>query len=200
MTWILENSVPAIIIGGLTAAMLGGGWLQTGRKWLLYLMIAAIVLTFGAVILERVVVTDREQVTATLHEIAAAFERNDIDAALQYTYSGAPEVRSQATGELGRYEFTAVDIKRNLEIEVFPKANPPRAVAEFNVTVQLTVRNTLYTNRRIPRWVQVIFYQEADGAWRVGGYQHDEPTRGYRVNDRRAGQGAVDFGDGVDRK
>ncbi len=195
MTWLFENPVPAIIIGGLTAAILGGGWLQTGRKWLLYAMIMMIVLTFAAVILERVVITDREQITATLHEIAAAVERNDVDTALGYVYSGSPEVRSYAAAELARYEFTEVDIKRNLEIEVFPKANPPRAVAEFNVTVRLSVRDTLYTNNRIPRWVQVTFYQEADGTWRVGGYQHDEPTRGYRVDEGRVDGGAVDFVD-----
>jgi hypothetical protein len=183
MDWLFENPLPAIIVGGLTAAMLGGGWLQTGRKWLLYAMLAAITLTFGAVIIERLVVTDREQITTTLHEIAAAVERNEIDTALTYAYSGSPEVRSHAAAELARYEFSQVDIKRNLEIEVYPGANPPRAVAEFNVTVQLSVRNTLYTNQRIPRWVQVTFYQEDDGAWRVGAYQHDEPTRGWRVEE-----------------
>jgi hypothetical protein len=156
-------------------------------------MIAVIVSTFAAVILERVVVTDREQITATLHEIADAVRRNDVETALGYVYSGAPQVRSQAAAELARYEFTEVDIKRNLEIEVFPKANPPRAVAEFNVTVQLSIRDTLYTNRRIPRWVQATFYQEADGTWRVGGYQHDEPTRGYRIDEGNVNGQAIDF-------
>ena len=194
MTLLLENPVPAMIVGGLTAAILGGGWLQTGRKWLLYLMVAAILLTVGAVIMERTVVTDREQITVTLHQIAALVERNEVDAAVDYVYSGAPEVRSAAEAELARYEFSAVDIKRNLEIQVYPDEKPPRAVAEFNVTVQLSTRGGQFqiTDRRIPRYVEVTFYQEENGAWRVGAYAHDEPTRGYRIDDSNRG-GTDDF-------
>ena len=189
MTLLLENPMPAMIVGGLTAAILGGGWLQTGRKWLLYLMIAVMLLTVGAVIMERTVVTDREQITTTLHQIAALIERNEIDAAVDYAYSGAPEVRSAAQAELVRYEFSDVDIKRNLEIQVYPDEKPPRAVAEFNVTVQLSTRGGQFqiTDRRIPRYVEVTFYREENGAWRVGAYAHDEPTRGYRIDDSNRG-------------
>jgi hypothetical protein len=185
MTLLLENPVPAMIVGGLTAAILGGGWLQTGRKWLLYLMVAAILLTVGAVVLERTVETDREQITATLHQIAALVERNEVDAAAAYAYSGTPEVRSAAEAELSLYEFSDVDIKRNLEIQVYPDERPPRALAEFNVTAQLTTRSgqVRITDSRIPRYVEVTFYQEEDGAWRVGGYAHYEPTYGYRIDE-----------------
>jgi Tfp pilus assembly protein PilE len=181
MNWLLENPVPAIIVGGLTAAMLGGGWLQTGAKWLLYLAITAVILTILAVIMERVVVTDREQVTETLFEIAALVERNQVDEALKYASPKSPRVRAQAASELPLYEFSDVDIKRNLEIELLPDANPPTAIAEFNVSVTLSIRNSAFTNRRIPRFVEVTFYKEEDGQWRVGAYQHFEPTRGFRT-------------------
>jgi hypothetical protein len=192
MTLLLEDPVPAMIIGGLTAAILGGGWIQTGRKWLIYLMVAVILLTVGAVIMERMVVTDREQITATLHQIAALVERNDVDAAVDYAYSGTPEVRSAAEAELARYEFSDVDIKSNLEVEVFPDEKPPRAVAEFNVTAQLSTKGGQFqiSDRRIPRYVEVTFYKEDNGAWRVGGYAHHEPTRGFRVDDSNGGASA----------
>jgi hypothetical protein len=185
MTVLLENPVPAMIIGGLTAAFLGGGWLHTGRKWLLVAMVVVILLTVGAVLLEQAVVTDREQITATLHRIAALVEQNDVDAAIAYAYSGTPEVRSAAEAELNRYEFSDVDIKKNLEIFVYPQENPPRAQAEFNVTAQISTRGGQFqiSDRRIPRFVEVTFYQEDDGAWRVGGYAHYEPTRGYRIDE-----------------
>jgi hypothetical protein len=96
MEWIFEDPVPTMIIGGLTAAILGGGWIQTGRKSLLYLMIVVILLTVALVIVERLVVTPREQVKDTLFEIARLVAKNDIEAASSYAYSGAPQIRQAA--------------------------------------------------------------------------------------------------------
>jgi hypothetical protein len=182
MDWILENPLPSVLIGGLTAAMLGSGWLRTGQKWLLALTIAAILLTVGAVFLERIVVTDREQITVTLHEIADLAERNEIEAALEYAYSGTPEVRDHASAELPQYKFQKIDIKRNLRIEVFPDHIPPKAEATFNVLVVLNTRDGPI---RILRYVEVTFFKEEDGQWRVGDYSHYEPRRAFTVDPAR---------------
>lgn len=182
MIWLTENPFPLLLIGTLTTAILASGWLRTGSKWLLAGVLAAIAVTAGLVLTERWIVTDREQVTQTLHEIAAAVERNDVEGALQYAWSGAPHVYSQANAELRLYRFSEVNIKRNLEVEVFPHHDPPMATAEFNVVVVLTTRNGMFADRRIPRYVEVTFYREADGRWAVGGYDHFAPQRGFMVD------------------
>jgi hypothetical protein len=182
--WIFEDPVPTIIVGGLTAAILGGGWIQTGRRWLLYLMVAAILVTVGLVIVERLVVTQREEVRATLFEIARLVAENEIDAAVDYAYSGSPEVRQMAIAELSRYHFHSVDIKRNLRIAVFPDHDPPRATADFNVVVSLDSRDGFVRERRIPRFLEVTMFREDDGRWRVSHYAHDAPHRGWTTEDR----------------
>jgi hypothetical protein len=180
MSWLFETPWPAIAIGVLATAMAAGGWLHTGRRALLHAMVAIILLTIGAVVLERWVVTDREQVDATLHEIARLVESNDVDAVLRYAYSGSPAVRAQAAGELPRYRFRNVTIARNLHIQVFPKHVPPRATAEFNVIAQVSLADGSWSDQRVVRFVEVTLYQEADGQWRVAAYNHYEPLRGLR--------------------
>lgn len=187
MTWLMESPLPAIVFGGLTTAILGSGWLRTGKQWLLYLMIAAILLTVGAVVLERVVMTDREQVTATLHEIADLVERNEIDAALEYAHSGSPAARRAAAAELPRYEFHEVSIRRNLEVEVFPEQIPPKAIAEFNVLVVAGTRDHMVPESRVLRFVKVTFLKEDTGEWRVSDYEHYPATDAFRVEDARRG-------------
>jgi len=182
MTWLTENPFPILLIGSLTTAILVGGWLRTGSKWVLGGAIVAIAITVGLVLAERWIVTDREQVSRTLHEIATAVERNDVEAALTYAYSGAPDVRAHADAELRQYRFSEVNIKRNLQIEVFPNRDPPLATAEFNVIVVLTTRDGLVGTRRIPRYVEMTFYKEDDGRWGVGGYEHFDPRRGFMVD------------------
>jgi hypothetical protein len=182
MTWLTENPFPVLLIGSLTTAILAGGWLRTGSKWLLFAVIAAIAVTVGLVLAERWIVTDREQVTQTLHDLAAVVERNEVATALNYAYSKAPAVRNQAANELPLYRFSEVNIKSNLKVEVFPKLDPPMATAEFNVVVVLTTRDGLITNRRIPRYLEVTFYKEDGGQWRVGAYNHFDPRRGFTVD------------------
>ncbi|MCH5375796.1 MAG: hypothetical protein JJ992_17630 [Planctomycetes bacterium] len=183
MELLLENPLPALIVGGIIAAILGGGWIQTGRQALLYLMILAILLMVGAVLLERFVVTEREEVKATLFEIARLVEQNDIEAAMQYAYSGSPQVAREATAELSNYRFLSVDIKPNLEIKVFPDEDPPRARADFNVVVTFATRDGMVSESRIPRYVEVTMYREPDGQWRVSDYSHDDPRRGWMVDE-----------------
>lgn len=183
MTWLFENPYPALLAGGITAVSLGFGWVQTGRRWPLNAMIVVLVLTFAALLLERSVVTDREKITATLHRIAALLERNAIDDALEYAHSGSPEVRDQAQNELPRYEFFDVKIKRNLKIDVSPEHVPPKAVAEFNVTVVASTRDGSLNNIRAPRFVKVVFLLDNDGTWRVAEYDHYDPRRGFMERD-----------------
>ena len=115
MTWLTENPFPVLLIGLLTTAILASGWLCMGSKWLLVAVIAAIGLTVGLVIAERWIVTDREQVTQTLHDLASVVERNEVEAALQYAYSKDPAVRNKAANELPLYRFSEVNIKSNLK-------------------------------------------------------------------------------------
>ena len=178
MTILLESPWPALVIGGLATAIVASGWLQTGRQALLYAMLAIIVLTIAAVAVERLVVTDRERVDMTLHEIARLVEQNDVNGALQYAHSGRAAVRAQAAAELPRYKFQKVTIAQNLEIKVDPKHIPPKATAEFNVIVKLGFADGSWSDQTVVRFVQVTFYQEANGEWRVADYEHAEPRRG----------------------
>ena len=179
MTWLFENPVPTVLIGVLSLAILIGGWLKTGWRSLIVAMVAVIALTVGLVVLERYVVTDREQVDLTLREIAALVERNDIDGALKHVHSSGQRIRDAASGELRGYKFSKVSITSTPEIKLSPAHNPTQAVAEFNVVVVVSDAAGGLSDVRAPRFVSVTFLKE-DGQWRVSDYKHDEPTAGMR--------------------
>ena len=175
MTIFLESPWPAILIGGLATAIVASGWLQTGRQVLLVAMLACIVLTLVAVAVERLVVTDRERVDITLHEIARLVEQNDVNGAIQYAHSDRPAVGAKAAYEWSRYKFQKVTIARNLEIKVDAKHIPPKATAEFNVIVKLGFADGSWSDQTVLRFVEVTFYQETSGEWRVADYDHRDP-------------------------
>lgn len=176
-TILFEKPLLIGLLGSITAIVLGFLWLQTGRRSILYVLISILVLMFAGIGIARYVVTDREAVTAALHEIAEAVERNDMPEVLRLIHPDAPSVRAQALGELPRYEFHEVKIKSNLEVTFDKSDDPTEAVAKFNVLVVGSERNGLVKNRRVPIYCTVTFRKYED-SWRLFAYQHSDPREG----------------------
>ena len=59
METLLENPLPAILIGGPTALVLAAIWLKTGSRWLLGMLLGVLAITVLLVLVEKFVVTDR---------------------------------------------------------------------------------------------------------------------------------------------
>ncbi len=179
MTWLLENPLLVLVLGGITALVFGALWLHSGRKPALIAMLVVIAGVVSVLIAGRVIQSDRAAVRATIHRIARDVERNDVEALLRHIHSSVPGVRERAASEMPRYKFEEVKVKQNLEIEVFPQESPPRATAEFNVVVVASDRSGLINGRQVPRFVRITFLKEED-SWRLADYAHDDPREGYK--------------------
>ena len=173
---------PTVAVVGVTAALLVGMWMQTGRKLFIGIALAAVLLAAGLLVATRMVENERRRVAATLEEIAHLVERGDYDALEDYVYSGSPRIAQRARAELPTYEIERVDIKsRTLKIEIDSLDDPPKAVADFNVVVHLggDRNEDLFAGRIVPRHVVVTLRKE-NGKWRVADYRHDDPRNGLR--------------------
>lgn len=177
MTGLLERPLLIVVLGLLTAVILGGAWIQTGRRPLLHAMLAALALTAALLILERCVETDREAVEHTLYRAARDVQRNDLAAVLRYVHPEAEAIRRQAEAEFPRYQFREVRIKPNLDITVFAERSPREALARFNVVVDVTDRSGVFGDTRVARYAEVTFRQHGV-EWRVVDYRHDDPREG----------------------
>lgn len=175
MTWLLQEPLYIAILGVVAVAMLGFAWLQTRVQALLYATLAAVVVTGLLLAVEHWVETDQERVAKTLHEIAAAVERNDLQATLRYAASGADEARARVEAEFPRYHFERVSIKHNLEVKINYDRQPPEATATFNVVVVGTAKSLAGTFH-VPRFVEVKLVEQ-NGHWRVSDYHHWQPQQ-----------------------
>ncbi len=178
MNWLLESPVTILVLGVISVAVLLYVWTQLQRRSLLVAAAVVLVVVAGLMLLELMVQTDAEQVEATLREIAADVERNDLPAALAHFHSTAQSARLMASGEMPKYEFAEVKVK-SVEVMVDPDHQPPKAVAKFNVVVVGSDRDQLIGRRHVPRYCEVTFLKE-NGHWRVSDYLHREPTFGLR--------------------
>ena len=180
MTWLLEEPIYILILGVLMLAFLGFALMQTGYRKIFHAMLAVVALTAGLLLLESLVLTEREQLEADLETIARDVESNDLETILSHVYSGAPKTRADAQREFPNYSFDRVDIKNNVEIAFEMDHQPPKALVTFNVVVE--VRRDSIDFGSIPRFVKVTLMFE-NGHWRVAEYSHHDLRGTFQLPD-----------------
>jgi len=171
MATLLENPMPILFAGIAAEAILGVMLVKTGRGVLLLAMIGVLAVVLGGVGLEALVVTDREQVEATLESGAAAFEANDLGRVLMFVAPEAQRTRHAARDVLGWARFERIKIT-NLEIAVVRTASPPTARAKLIAVVTARERRGDFALVGHPVNVEIQLQQAGD-RWLV--IAHDWP-------------------------
>jgi hypothetical protein len=185
MTAILEPSFAfwmLLVVLFMVAAILAGMWTATARREPLIAAGVAIALMPLLWMVERLVVTDREAIDATLHQIAADVKSNNRAALLAHIDPAATWLRTRAEGEIANYQFTECKVNKLHGIEVNYRDQLPTAVADFNVYVSGTfkVGNEVLPPGDYFRRIELHLRQDAEGRWRVENYSHRSPIPGRR--------------------
>jgi hypothetical protein len=165
MTVLLEDPTPIIVFGILAEAILAVILVRTRRGVLLWAMGGVLAVVLVGVIVERLVVTERKRVKATLYGIAKAVERNDQKAVATYLARSASDILRRVVGYMGRLEFTDVSLRR-MEITINELTSPPTAEARFHATVHFNDRRGEALYNTYPADFEVILVLE-DGQWKV---------------------------------
>lgn len=178
---IMEQPLTIAFVGIVIGMILLGGLIQTGRKSLLYGAIAAFLCTLGLVVLERVTITPREQVKATLTVIAHDLEQNDVEAIVDHVSPENEKLRGEARRRMGDIEITDVDIKRNLKVQLYEQHGSDYAEARFNCVIRFNVPRAssmgFDADQTLPQFFVVRFRNE-EGHWRIRDYEMQDPRAG----------------------
>jgi hypothetical protein len=127
---LLESAMPVLFGGVVVEAILAVVFFNDRRViWLLPMIGVALLILLGIVV-ERVVVTPREEVEATIDEVADSLAANDIQRALGHISPTATQTRSRAEWGLDRFEVSKTKIT-GLTININELTSPPTATAEF---------------------------------------------------------------------
>jgi len=135
MTMFLESPLPIIVVGVVIEAILAAILVSTRRGVVLFIMLGVLVLVGIGLVVERLVVTENERITATLDNAAAAIQANDLDRLLTYLTPSAQQSRARARQVLGMVEFTSAAI-RGLEISPINRlTSPPTVETKFTAVL-----------------------------------------------------------------
>jgi hypothetical protein len=175
MTIFLESPWPALVIGIFAEAILAIILLRTGRGVLLWAMIGVGLLVAGAVVLERLVVTEREEVEAAIDAMAAALGANDQKTVESWIAKDAKEVRALVQYGFQHAKFTQAKIT-HLEIIVNYHTSPPTAQAKLSGSVYF--RANEYPYEGYPVNDLTLDLEQQSGRWLITGYRWSEDPRG----------------------
>ena len=140
MTALVEDPKLVVFAGILALALLASILPRTQRYGRVFLAMAGVLLvTVAGVVVERLVVTEKEQIEATLDSIVLALEHNDLDGLLEFVSPSAVRTRKRATWALERILVTDTGI-RNLEIVPNHLTSPPSAEARFDGVIRYRMR------------------------------------------------------------
>lgn len=129
-----EQSGMVVVLCGLAAAALAYGWLRTRSAACLGAGFLAVAIGGGACIADRLVVTDREYLQAWLPELAAAFERRDLETIMAAVDPELQPLRDEARRLLEQVAPSEVEIT-SLDIDLTAGSGQPAATADMIVRV-----------------------------------------------------------------
>lgn len=174
MKWLLED--PTFIWAtGLTAlAVLAVMLTRTGRAVILAWMGGAAALLALMLLVEWLVVTEREEVEDTIHRMARALENNDLATLDAHVDPQAGLTRNDVALAMSRYEFSDASIN-DLDVRMNRLVAPPMATADFMGRVSLHDRQGHVPQGTLIRRFSVKFSRR-DDVWRMVSYEHAAPV------------------------
>jgi len=138
-TIFFEKPLYVYLTLGIAAVALGAVWYGRRKAIWLAAASAAIVLGAGVFVVERLVMTDREQIVAALDEVAAAAQREDVPAAMGYVdreYAGwmrdKRHVRLRAEAVVKTRGIRYINFRSGPEVTI---TQPGQAETRFTVVV-----------------------------------------------------------------
>jgi hypothetical protein len=181
LTMFLESPLPIIILGAVVIAVLGAMLLATRRGVYLYAIGGVLVVVALGVVIERLVVTERERVAMAIDGAAAALENNDAAAVRKFIARRTEsDIRRRLDHYMGLVEFEKISI-HNLQIEINHHNSPPTAEARFDGTARFSDKTGTLSHGAYPGSFLVRLVREPDG-WKFYDVEGDpnHPLRGDR--------------------
>jgi len=174
MSWLFEETLPIIFIAVLAEAILFGALVHTGRRFIIFVMLAVLGLLGASLLIERIVVTDREAVVATLEQIARDLEKNNTSALAAHIASTAPSLQHRIQTRLARVEVKTADVKGRPDVTLYSQGSVRFAEADIKGLVVGNDRKGLLQDVRYFRRFLIRFRNEG-GTWKVYEYEEQSP-------------------------
>lgn len=131
MTTLLENPLPIAAVGGLVSLFALIVFWSRRDSASLAALAGAVLLTLGLLLVERLVVTERERVENAVADIIAAVKANDLPGVLDSIDPAAAKVRADVQQLMPEMKVNAANSVGRTDVTFDETAQPPTADARI---------------------------------------------------------------------
>jgi hypothetical protein len=172
MSYLVENPWPGLLVAAFIELALGILLVRGGRAWVIIAMAGVLVAAVAFVVIERLVVTDKEEIENSLEMVAGALEAHDVPGVLATL---APEFPRRAEVErvLARFEVSQARVGSDLEVRFNPLTNPPSATAYFTGHLEGKDLRGQLPYEHLIRKFKIVFRRDGD-RWVIADYSDDD--------------------------
>ena len=163
MTWFTENPTPPVVLGTIIAAVFAVVLAKTGKREALYGIVVTAAATIGIVVMNILIVTPREEVTAALDEMRVLVEVGDRPELLKRIDPSAVTLRNNINLELAYLTVSSAKIS---DLEVIVAPSNVAAKAKFRGVVDFKDTAGRLPTTHFPLKFEVDL-QKVDGVWIV---------------------------------
>ena len=178
-SWFSEDATLPFISGMILAVIFFLLFVSSRNKVMLYLSVG-IALVAGAIFAcEQLVVTDREQITAIVSDLATQVEDNNVKGVVKWLSPKHQKTIDRASSEMPRYNFDTCKLSGINGFED-DETNPNLKKISFVVFFRAS---TAKGKEKIPgqEEVTLTFEKDSAGEWKVIDYSHRRPNRNVRL-------------------
>jgi hypothetical protein len=173
MTWLVESPWPVLAAGVAIEIVLVLLLFRTGRAIFIAPIVLVAALVGGLVMVERVVVTEKEEVEDALAGVASALTANDTPAVLAAFTPNCPRL-GEVRSALSQFEVSRASIGGDLEIRLNRLTIPPSATTYFTGHIEGRDRRGVFPYDNMFRRFKVTLHRE-QGRWLIADYSDAEP-------------------------
>lgn len=175
MEWFTENSFIPLVTGIALVFVSIAMAVGTGERVMYRAAAVIFFLTLAIVVTEQLIVTEKEEVTEEVYQLAFHVRQNRMNEVLRKIHPDATDLISEVNSQMPRLEF---DTCRILKITGFRARteNDDEAVVEFTSALRASIDGS----GKMPglRRVKLGLRKDEHGEWLVTRLQHENPNRG----------------------
>jgi ketosteroid isomerase-like protein len=162
--WFTETPWPPVILLGAMGFLCGLVWGSTQRGKYLVVGLGCIAAAVVVWFVERQIVTEAEVIEQNVHDLVAAFHRNDLEATVSFFSEQAALLRTMVAGGVAMADIA--DDYRITDMDVRTMAQDSMGESWFRANVTATVPVHHVANYRLPtRWR--LLWRKEGGEWKI---------------------------------
>lgn len=174
--WLTENSTIPMVTGAILTLIFMGLAFSSREKLMVYIAIGIGALTFCTVLCERLYVTEQEEITSVLYELAGYVETNNTQAILERVADGADETKRRVESDMGRGDFQSC---RVIGTNYFVGTESGNDQAEICFAVSARGSSPEFGGSSFGQFkVNVFFERDSNGDWKIVNYKVESPLAG----------------------